>query len=171
MAIRPDASPWSYVEPYKEHIVPPYAEEYRTGYRWVHQPLMALDGKPQAMQSSEPVKSVAVPGDDADAMVWMQYAESFTVSSFDTPDNARLAYQEQIRRFRAQTSNPLKAERKIQSFRQNKGEYIQKVDYTPDTALVGPVNEHGHFNAILKEGVELADLVDPDFTPLKIDIE
>jgi hypothetical protein len=129
------------------------------------------DGKPQVMQSNKPIKSFVKPEEQADNDVWIEYAENFTLSNYDTERHALQAYNEVIDRFRQRYQEPQKAAKVIQSFQSNKGDHIVKVDYTPETAIVGPINEKGHFDAILKEGIQMKDLVDKTYKPIKIDIE
>jgi hypothetical protein len=123
------------------------------------------------MQSNRPIKSFVKPDEQAAKGVWIEYAESFTLSNYVTEHHALQAYYEMIDRFRKRYQESQKAAKVIQSFLSNKGDHIVKVNYTPETAIVGPINEKGHFDAILKEGVQMKDLVDKTYKPIKIDIE
>lgn len=58
----------------------------------------------------------------------------------------------------------------IKKWISKKGQYIIKVDYTPETAIVGPQEDGTHKQALLYSDVDVETLIDKTFEPIKIDL-
>lgn len=58
----------------------------------------------------------------------------------------------------------------VDNWIKNKGDHIVKVDYTPETAIVGPDEDGIHKQVFLFEDIDASSLIDTNFSPIKINI-
>jgi hypothetical protein len=133
-------------------------------YRWSHNPLVDDDNLPQIFQEldSRSVDDLLVPALDDPIEVKEEYVSKFTLSCFDTPENAEKLYH--------RLTEKRSAER-IKKFEEQKGNYIVKVDIKKDNALKDATRDNGHTQILLREGVRIDDLIDNDFRPIKIELK
>lgn len=159
-----------YLEPFLDVIEEEYKPMDISLYRWVHNPLNSDDFKPQIYQESNPVspEDVKVPPADASKAVILEYTDRFTLSNYTTPENAINEWVNTIKR-RTKGKSEAKKQAIIEKWKKAKGQYVVKVDYTQETAIIGPQDDSIHKQAFLFEGVAGASLIDKAFQPIKIE--
>lgn len=160
-----------YLEPFLDVIEEEYKPKNISLYRWVHNPISSDDFKPQVFQENNPnsPEDIKIPPADAPKDVILEYTDWFTLSSYVTSDAAIKEWCDTLTRRlkRKKTEESRKAE--IEKWIRNKGEYVVKVDYTEETAMVGPQDDGIHKQAFVFEGIDAASLVDQAFKPIKIE--
>lgn len=140
-------------------------------YRWIHDPLEDDDFKPQVFQENNPlsVEQLMVPDVDTPKEVKLEYISNFCLSHFTTEKSAELEY---LKAFEKRSKN--KSEDRYRKIKENfirkKGEYIQKINYTVDSALIGPDNNN-HRDVLLMEDCNPQELIDKDYKPKRIDLK
>ena len=160
------------LEPYLDVIGKEYKSEDVTLYRWMHFPPIPDDFKPQIFQENNPigVDDLACPDADAPDEVKLEYVGRFTLSGFVTPEDAVDEWKRNLSKRTEKVKDVDKKRQKTEKWIADKGQYVYKVDYTVDTALVGPQSDGIHKQAFLLEGVDPETLIDSAFKPIKIDI-
>lgn len=140
-------------------------------YRWIHDPLVEDDFKPQIFQESSPLslEQLMVPDVDTPKDVKLGYISYFCLSHFTTEKSAE---EEYLKAFEKRSKNKSEARyQKIkEDFIRKKGEYIQKINYTSDSALIGP-DENNHRNVLLMDNCNPQELIDKDYKPKRIDLK
>ena len=136
-------------------------------YRWMHVPQTDDDFTPQIFQDNDPrsPETILPPQPDAPDNVVLKYVDYFTLSNYDTTENAEKSYRYFVDKLRK------KKNKLVEDFIQNKGGYIVKVNYTEDVAIINEPDENGHFQALMFENVDYENLIDKAFVPIKIEIE
>lgn len=160
----------NYLEPFYGVIEKEYACENISLYRWVSNPIASDDFKPQIFQtriSSSP-EDLKRPETNAPKEIILDYVGWFTLSNFTTLEHAIAEWQRLLKQ-RLRGKSEKKRSGIIEKWMQNKGEYVVKVNYTPDTAMIGPKDDGIHKQAFLFEGVDGSSLVDKAFEPVKIE--
>ncbi len=160
------------LEPYLDVIEKEYKSEDVTLYRWMHCPPIPDDFKPQIFQENNPigVDDLACPDADAPDEVKLEYVGRFTLSGFVTPEDAVDEWKRNLCKRTEKVKDVEKKRQKTEKWIADKGQYVYKVDYTVDSAMVGPQNDGIHKQAFLFEGVDPETLIDSAFKPIKIDI-
>ena len=161
-----------YLASFKDVIYEDYTPQNVSGYRWVHNPNVADDFRPQIFQeatSSSP-DDLKAPSPDAPKEVVMEYASMFTLSHFVSLEEAVKAWKTNLNRLLKKTK-PGKEDRVIERWIEKKGQYVMKIDYTEESGLVGPGGDGVHKEIFLFEGVDVASLIDKTFQPYKIEIQ
>lgn len=161
-----------YLDPFKEIIYEEYKPSNVSLYRWVHNPDVPDDFKPQIYQENSRISpdDLKVPDVNAPKKVILQYTSRFTLSHFESPDEAIKAWQES----HANLLKKYKPEKRAEitgSWIKNKGQYVIKVDYTEDSGLIGPQSNGPHKEIFLFEGIDASSLIDKSFPPIKIEIQ
>lgn len=140
-------------------------------YRWVHNPLEDDDFEPQIFQESSPLslEQLTAPDVDTPKEVRYDYISYFCLSHFTSE---KAAEEEYLKAFEKRTKNQSENRyRKIrESFIRKKGEYIQKINYTPDSALIGPDNNN-HRDVLLMKDCDPKGLIDKEYKPKRIGIK
>lgn len=159
-----------YLNPFIDVINRHFTRANVSLYRWMHNPEIADDFLPQIFQENDPrsVEELEVPSLDApDDIILQSYVDYFTYSNFETLKDAESEYLKWVSKF----SKRKNATIIIQNWINSKGLYIEKVDYSEDTALIGEKDPNGHIEVLLAEGVNFEDLIDKSYEPYKIDID
>lgn len=134
-------------------------------YRWGHNPWEKNDASPQVFRDDYPngPESYPKPAPDAPVEEQLAYMGHFALSHFITAEAAR-------NRFRSIYKNRLKrqGEDKAKEFVNQTGGYIVKIDYTPETARVGMADKHGHVEVYPAKGIDIEQLIDRSFAPIKM---
>lgn len=161
---------------YSEYLMPFFDVIYRnfnvneiTLFRWMHNPEIPDDFLPQIFQENDPrsVDKLEIPDkNDPDDIILHSYIDYFTFSNFDTLENAEREYLKWIERF----SQRKKPDEKIKNWIENKGLYIEKINYKMGDALIGKKDENGHIQTLIAEDIDPETLVDRSFEPYKIDV-
>lgn len=144
-------------------------EEFHRGnitlYRWSHDPYTSDDFKPQIFQSfsDRDITDVKVPSPTDSKKKVKKYVEFFTLSHFMTSQQAVDRYSEII----SDLTNSDHPER-VEGFKENKGTYVQKCNYSENDALYGNPDEDGHVNVLLCNGFAPERVIDTTFMPIKI---
>lgn len=170
--------PFSPVVKYQEHlqnymdvIKECFSRENVSLYRWIHDPLENDDFEPQIFQESNPMslEQLTVPDVDTPKDVKLDYVSNFCLSHFTSE---KAAQEEYLKAFEKRAKNkPEDRYRKIkENFIRKKGEYIQKIDYTPESALIGPDNNN-HRDVLLMKDCNPRELIDKSYKPKRIDLE
>lgn len=158
-----------YLAPFAETIFSHYTMREVSLYRWMHNPEIPDDFLPQIFQENDPrsLDMLAVPElDDPDDVILRTYVDYFTFSNFDTLEHAEKEYVRWIDHFGKRKNS----DEKIKTWIKNKGLFIEKINYTLGTALIGETENNGHTQTLLMDGVDPVDLVDRSFEPYKINI-
>lgn len=160
------------LEPYLDVIEKEYKPEDVTLYRWMHCPPIPDDFKPQIFQENNPnsVEDLVCPDPDAPDEVKLEHVGRFTLSGFVTPEDAVDEWKRNLHKRTEKVKDADRKQKKIEKWIADKGQYVYKVDYTIDTAMVGPRGDGVHKQVFLFDGIEPRDLIDPTFEPIKIDI-
>jgi len=161
-----------YLAPFLDVIYEEYVPENVSLYRWVHNPLVADDFKPQIFQSvtSSSPDDLLVPASDAPKEIVLQYTSWFTLSHFVTLEEAVKAWRTRLDGILKKTK-PKKKDKEIERWIEKKGQYIAKIDYTEETGLIGPQGDGIHKEVFPYEDVDVATLIDKAFQPFKIEIQ
>lgn len=161
-----------YLAPFLDVIYEEYAPENVSLYRWMHDPRVADDFKPQIFQSvtSSSPDDLLIPASDAPKEVVLQYASWFTLSHFITLEEAVRAWRSSLNGILKKTM-PGKRDKAIERWVEKKGQYIVKIDYTEDTGLIGPQGDGVHKEVFPYKNVDVATLIDKTFQPFKIEIQ
>ena len=150
-------------------------EEYKpiniSLYRWMHVPQNQDDYRPQIFQESNPMcpEQLGVPPVDAPRGVILDYVSWFSLSNFVSVESATEEWRRILSK-RISNVSEKKILAEIKKWISKKGQYIIKVDYTPETAIVGPQDDGTHKQALLYSDVDVETLIDKTFEPIKIDL-
>ena len=157
----------NYLKPFLQTIDKVYKPMYKEAYRWMHMPRIKDDFKPQIFQESDSrtPEKIRPPQLDAPDGIILKYVDNFTLSNYDTSENAEKAYRYWVEKLSKKSTKAL------EEFIQNKGDYIVKVNYTEDVAILNEPDKKGHFQVLMFENVDYENLVDKAFVPIKIEIE
>lgn len=161
-----------YLTPFEEVIYKQYKPDDISLYRWVHNPMVEDDFKPQIFQSvsSKSVDELEVPDVSApDGVIW-EYTSWFTLSHFSTLEQAINMWQSSLRKILKKYNNPDKKQKELQKWINKKGQFVVKIDYTSEFGLIGPQSDGIHKELFPFEGVDVEALVDKTFEPVKIEI-
>lgn len=162
---------------YEDAIKTEYKLGEVDGFRWVHNPLEDIDSLPQKFQNPDfKEEDIELPPDDASEEAIKEFINSdyFTLSHYETAVQAEVAYSSSLKdrldKVKGKTEQTKEARRKrvTERFKAKKGEYIQKVHYRYGDALIGKVNESGHFNVLPRKGLTINDVIDLTYKPHKI---
>lgn len=161
----------AFLEPFLDYIIEEYKPVNISLFRWVHNPTISDDFKPQIFQENSPIapEEIKIPPADAPKKVIFDYTDRFTLSNYVTIEDAKAEWNNTLgRRLKGKPEERKKSI--IEKWIKSKGEYVVKVDYTEDTAIVGPQSDDGaHKQAFLFEGIDGASLIDKTFKPIKIE--
>lgn len=162
---------YEYLNPYMDTVLEEYKAEDLSLYRWAHNPLVKDDFLQQIYQESNPdsPETLKAPDLDASKEVILDYIDNFTYSNYLTVEDAVKLWRDNLQH-RLSKVRANKKEKEIQKFIRKKGQYIIKVDYNKDVAIVGIQNNEVHKLTLLYDGVKFEDLIDKSFTPIKIDL-
>lgn len=161
-----------YLTPFEEVIYKQYKPDDISLYRWVHNPMVEDDFKPQIFQSvsSKSVDELEVPDVSApDGVIW-DYTSWFTLSHFSTLEQAINMWQSSLRKILKKYNNPDKKQKELQKWINKKGQFVVKIDYTSESGLIGLQSDGIHKELFPFEGVDVEALVDKTFEPVKIEI-
>lgn len=160
-----------YLEPFQNIIEEEYKPQSLSLYRWVHNPIISDDFKPQIFQDCNPntPERLIKPSENDPKEVVLEYTSWFTLSHYVTPDDAINEWKHFLNKLIKGKSEE-KKKIKIDNWIRNKGDHIVKLDYTPETAIVGPNGDGIHKQVFLFEDVDASSLVDDSFSPIKINI-
>lgn len=161
-----------YLTPFEEVIYKQYKPDDISLYRWVHNPMVEDDFKPQIFQSvsSKSVDELEVPDVSAPDGVILEYISWFTLSHFSTLEQAINMWQSSLRKILKKYNNPDKKQKELQKWINKKGQFVVKIDYTSESGLIGPQSDGIHKELFPFEGVDVEALVDKTFEPVKIEI-
>lgn len=140
--------------------------EHCSLYRWSHNPFEERDGLPQLFQADNPVNvdSLISPTADAPLEVRINFVNNFSLSHFTSQEAA-------IKRF-LYLYNRLskkKGQATAQEFALNKGQWVVKMNYTPETARLGdPDEKTGHVDVFLEKSADFKSLIDKEYEPINI---
>lgn len=157
----------NFLRPFLQTIEKEYKSMYKEAYRWMHMPRIKDDFRPQIFQEndSRTPEEIRPPLVDAPNGIILKYVDLFTLSNYDTSENAEKAYRYWVEKLRNKSTKAL------EEFIQNKGDYIVKVNYTEDVAILNEPDKKGHFQALMFENVDYENLIDKTFVPIKIEIK
>lgn len=157
-----------YLDPFMDVIDSHYKPQDISLFRWMHNPEIPDDFLPQIFQEADArtVDSLDVPSIGSPDYVILDYVGNFTLSNFDSIESAEQRYNEVVARF----SKKKDADERIKNWIAKKGLYVEKIDYTESTALVGEHDSNGHIGTLIAEGVNVEDLIDRSFEPYKINV-
>lgn len=157
-----------YLDPFMDVIDNNYKPQDISLFRWMHNPEIPDDFLPQIFQEADTrdVDSLEVPSVDDPDFVILKYVDNFTLSNFDSIESAERRYNDVVTRF----SKRKDADMRILDWIEKKGLYIEKIDYSESTALVGECDSSGHIETLIAEGVNVEDLIDRSFEPYKINV-
>lgn len=160
-----------YLEPFQKIIEEEYKPQSLSLYRWVHNPIIPDDFKPQIFQDCNPntPEGLIKPSEDDPKEVILEYTNWFTLSHYITPDEA-LNHWKYLLAKRIEGKSEEKKKIQVDNWIKNKGDHIVKVDYTPETAIVGPYEDGIHKQVFLFEDIDASSLIDTNFSPIKINI-
>lgn len=160
---------YTYLAPFLSTIESEYTCQDISLYRWSHYPYIADDFKPQIFQDSNPnsPESLEVPSKDAPKDIILAYTSWFTISHYTTEQAAIDEWNRSLNK-RLQKAKPNKRDKVKSDWIRGKGEYIIKIDYSKADGLVGPADDGIHKEVFIYDGVDIARLVDKDYTPIKI---
>lgn len=161
-----------YLTPFEEVIYKQYKPDDISLYRWVHNPMVEDDFKPQIFQSvsSKSVDELEVPDVSAPDSVILEYTSWFTLSHFSTLEQAINMWQSSLRKILKKYNNPDKKQKELQKWINKKGQFVVKIDYTSESGLIGPQSDGIHKELFPFEEVDVEALVDKTFEPVKIEI-
>lgn len=143
-------------------------EVFRRGeiilFRWSHHPITDDDFLPQAFQSFSDIdiNGIDVPSPSGSRRRIKSYVDRFTLSHFATEQQAIDRYNELLSILK-NSNHP----ERVEGFKENKGTYLIKCNYSEDEILFGQPDEHGHINVLLCNGFVARRVVDTTYT-LKI---
>lgn len=157
----------NYLKPFLQTIDKVYRPMYKEAYRWMHVPQTDDDFTPQIFQDNDPrsPETILPPQPNAPDDVVLKYVDFFTLSNYNTTENAEKSYRYFVDKLKKRKN------KSVEEFIQNKGGYIVKVNYTEDVAIINEPDENGHFQALMFEDVDYEKLIDKAFVPIKIVIE
>lgn len=163
----------SYLTSCIDVIYKQYKPEDVSLYRWTHNPITEDDFKPQIFQSVSSMSEddLSIPDIDAPDEVKLEYASWFTLSNFDTPENAVSAWQNRLDNMLKKCKTPEKKEKEIEKWVKKKGQYVTQINYTKESGLIGPCDDDIHKEFFPFEGANIELLIDKDFPPIKIEIK
>ena len=140
-------------------------------YRWVHQPYIEDDFKPQIFQESNPNSpdTLKRPQEGAPKEVIDEYTKWFTLSHFITEQDAINEWHRNLNKNLSKAKSPEKRQGAINKWITSKGDYIAKINYTKDCGLIGPSEDAVHKQVYIYSGVDVVSLIDKDYIPIKID--
>lgn len=161
-----------YLTPFLDVIYEEYVPENVSLYRWVHNPMVADDFKPQIFQSvtSSSPDDLLIPASDAPKGVVLQHTSWFTLSHFVTLEEAVKAWRVSLNGILKKTK-PEKKNKAIERWIEKKGQYVAKIDYTESAGLIGPQGDGIHKEVFPYENIDVASLIDKTFQPFKIEIQ
>lgn len=161
-----------YLHPFKEVIYEHYKPATVSLYRWVHDPNVPDDFKPQIFQDISTIfpEKMKAPEANAPKEVILQYTSRFTLSHFVSPDEAIKAWQQSLC-YLLKKAKPEKQAEKTENWINKKGQYVVKIDYTEESGLIGPQTDGSHKEIFLYEETDVASLIDRTFQPIKIEIQ
>lgn len=161
-----------YLHPYKEVIYEHYKPTAVSLYRWVHDPNVPDDFKPQIFQDISTISPEKMKAPEVDALeeAILQYTSRFTLSHFVTPDEAMKAWQQSLGNLLKKVK-PEKQAEKTENWIKKKGQYVVKINYTEESGLIGPQTDGSHKEIFLYEETDVASLIDRTFPPIKIEIQ
>ena len=135
-----------YLTPFEEVIYKQYKPDDISLYRWVHNPMVEDDFKPQIFQSvsSKSVDELEVPDVSAPDGVILEYTSWFTLSHFSTLEQAINMWQSSLRKILKKYNNPDKKQKELQKWINKKGQFVVKIDYTSESGLIGPQSDGIH---------------------------
>lgn len=118
-----------FLTPFLDVVYEEYTPENVSLYRWVHNPQVADDFKPQIFQSvtSFSPDDLLIPASDAPKEVVLQYTSWFTLSHFVTLEEAVKAWRFSLDGILKKTK-PEKKDKAIERWIEKKGQYIAKID-------------------------------------------
>ena len=153
-----------YLGMFQPFIDDEYQRGSKTLYRWTHHPITEDDFLPQVFQSFSDIDidGIDVPSPSGSKKRIASYVEKFTLSHFETEQQAIGRYNEVISNLK-NSDHPERAE----GFKESKGSYLTKCNYSEDDILFGQPDEHGHINVLLCKGFDARRVVDTTYT-LKI---
>lgn len=136
-----------------------------TLYRWTHDPYTGDDFRPQIFQSfsDRDITEYDVPSPTGSLKKVASYVGRFTLSHYLTEEQAIAKYMELV----SALTNSDHPER-IDGFKENKGTFVTRCNYSEEDALYGEVEENGHVNILLCNGFDPQRVVDTTYTPVKI---
>ena len=144
-------------------------EEYQRGeitlYRWSHNPIIGDDFLPQVFQSSSDIEitDIEVPSPTDSKKEIRHYVNYFTLSHFISEQQAI----EEYNRIKENIINSDHPERFV-GFVENKGSYVQKVDYEEDDIMYSQPDKRGHINALPCVGMDPQRVIDTTYIPVKL---
>lgn len=160
-----------HLKDYMDVIQECFSAENVSLYRWVHSPLEDDDFEPQIFQDSSPLslEQLTAPDVDTPKEVKLDYISYFCLSHFTSEKAAEIEY---LKAFEKRIKNQPEARySKIkESFVRRKGQYIQKIDYTETSALIGPDN-HNHRDVMLMECFDPRELIDKNHSSKRIELK
>lgn len=158
-----------YLNEFNEFIFGYYKPLDADAYRWVHNPLIPDDSLPQIFQENDSrcVDDLNRPSADDPVGVVLDYVGNFTLSNYDTLEHAEEVYQSWVDKFAKRKD----AKERIRQWIEKVGIHIVRVHYSPDVAVCSPIEEDGHFEALLAESTDWEKLVDQTFKPYRINIK
>lgn len=158
-----------YLEPFQSIIEEEYKPQSSSLYRWVHNPIISDDFKPQIFQDCNPntPENLLKPSKDDPKAVVLGYTDWFTLSHYVTPEDAIKEWKHLLEK-RIKGKSEEKTKSQVDNWIRNKGDHIVKVDYTPETAIVGPSGDGIHKQVFLFEDVDASSLIDTSFSPIKL---
>lgn len=161
-----------YLMPFLDVIYEEYIPEDVSLYRWVHNPMVEDDFKPQIFQSitSSSPDDLVAPASDAPKEIVLQYTSWFTLSHFVTLEKAVEAWRAGLDGILKKTK-PEKKDKAIERWIEKKGQYVAKIDYTELAGLIGPQDDGIHKEVFPYKDIDVASLIDKTFQPFKIEIQ
>lgn len=144
-------------------------DEFQRGeitlYRWSHNPIIGDDFLPQIFQSTSDIDitDVEVPSPTDSKKKIKHYVNYFTLSHFISEQQAVDEYN----RIKDNILNSDHPER-IEGFIENKGSYVQKVDYEEDDIMYAQPDQRGHINTLPCVGMDPQRVIDTTYIPVKL---
>lgn len=161
-----------YLASFLNVIYEEYVPDNVSLYRWVHNPIIPDDFKPQIFQSvtSFSPDDLSIPASDSPKKVVLEHTSRFTLSHFVTLEEAVKAWYTSLNNL-LKKAKPEKKDKIIERWIEKKGQYVVKVDYTKSAGLIGPQDDGIHKEIFPYKGVDVASLIDNTFQPFKIEIQ
>lgn len=161
-----------YLASFLDVIYEEYAPDNVSLYRWVHNPIIPDDFKPQIFQSVTPFSpdDLSIPASDAPKEVVLEHTSWFTLSHFVNLEEAVKAWYTSLNNL-LKKAKPEKKNKIIERWIGKKGQYVVKVDYTKSAGLIGPQGDGIHKEMFPYKDVDVTSLIDNTFQPFKIEIQ
>lgn len=161
-----------YLASFLDVIYEEYTPDNVSLYRWVHNPIIPDDFKPQIFQSGTSFSpdDLRIPASDAPKEVVLEHISWYTLSHFVSSEDAVKAWHTSLNNL-LKKAKPEKKDKITEHWIEKKGQYIVKVDYTKSAGLIGPQGDGIHKEIFPFKDVDVASLIDKTFQPIKIEIQ